>query len=72
MVFAYRYFRKILINFYLNIFQFNYGLHMSSKWFNKKTGVKMSLESKPGDIIPSLFKGKKFFEITFRVVSWSI
>lgn len=39
------------------VFQLNYGLHMMTKWFNKKTSCKMSLESKPGDVLPTVFRG---------------
>ena len=30
---------------------------MMTKWFNKKTSCKMSLESKPGDVLPTVFRG---------------
>jgi len=33
-----------------------YSLGMSTKWFNKKTSTKMSLDAKPGEILPSVMK----------------
>lgn len=36
----------------------NYSVAWHTKFFNNKSGIKVGLEGKPGEVIPSSIKGK--------------